>query len=81
MRERDGPAGEWQAAARARLDDFLEDRWTIGLGVTHQQQRRSAIAFTSVDARSRGTRLELSLSYGQGRFEAPGLIEPVLPLN
>jgi len=64
----------WFAGGSAGIRHYLEDRWNIELRMDHGQSRSSGTF-------RRSTGLTLAFQYDRGALDAPGLIEPVRPLD
>ena len=73
------PADLWQTTAELSARYFLEDRWSLSLALSQFQYRPGPSGFNSTFQRE--NRLEIGLGYRRGAFDAPGLIDPVRPLN
>ena len=76
--------GYWSTSASAGIAYFIEDRTSLSLSVSEAQQQTSGPAYLSSGSRAyrRDGRFALGITYGfSGGLDAPGLIEPVRPLN
>ena len=67
----------WNTNAELSAQYFLEDRWSLSLALTQSQAR----IWQSGRPFERSTRLSLGVGFNRGAFDAPGLIDPVRPLN
>ncbi len=65
----------WRAAASSQLRYYLEDRLSF--------EARIDVSHESVhgELRSRSSNFQIGMSYDRGRMWAPGLIDPVVPVN
>lgn len=69
-----GGSGYWGVHANAGIAWYLEDHWSLGLDVNHLQDSRASDFY-------RGTSATLRVDFRRGALDAPGLIDPVRPLN
>ena len=73
------PTDRWSVVASAALRYYLEDHWSIGLGLGGQQYRNH-LDGNGQSSYYRQQQLTAGITYGAERFDAPGLIAPVRPL-
>lgn len=72
-----GGTRDWFTSVDMTVQYFLEDRWSLALALS-QRQGRTRFNGGPFD---RSTQLSLGLGFNRGAFDAPGLIDPVRPLN
>jgi len=70
----------WATQCEVVAEYFLEDRWSLSARLV-QYQSRVDYNPTSDPQFSRQSGVTLGLGFNRGAFDAPGLIEPVRPLN
>jgi hypothetical protein len=69
-------ADEWRMDFRTGFDYYLEDRWRLGLSAFGLY-----VAAPGVSGHTRILGVQLGLGYGSASAEAPGLADPLRPLN
>lgn len=80
MDKRVGRLATWSTRLELGAEYFLEDRWSLSARVL-QDQWRSDFNSTAAPQFARQTGLTFGLGFNRGAFDAPGLIDPVRPLN
>lgn len=71
----------WEVASTAGLRYYLEDRWDIGVQCSHYQYHDDHPSSAHLRYFNRSGGIDLSIGFNRGALDAPGLIDPVRPLN